>query len=88
MNLRGWDPDESWLSVAAETLTDWENWNAMVHLLMETPMAHRKVETKEMSVTEIELKSLVLKKEENRTHLERTELNLLCPAKSGESGER
>ena len=61
MNLRGWEPDEAWLSVAAETLTDWENWNAMVPLLMETAMAHRKVETKEMSVTEMELKSLLLK---------------------------
>ena len=40
MNLRGWEPDEAWLSVAAETLTDWENWNAMVLLLMETAMAH------------------------------------------------
>ena len=80
MNLRGWEPDEAWLSVAAETLTDWENWNAMVPLLMETAMAHRKVETKEMSVTEMELKSLLLKKKKTGRHLERTELNLLCRA--------
>ena len=57
-NLRGWEPDESWHRVAAETLTEWENWNAMVLLLMETAKAHRKLETKEMSVTELELKSL------------------------------
>ena len=77
-NLCGWEPDEAWLSVAAETLTDWENWNAMVPLLMETAMAHRKVETKEMSVTEMELKSLLLKKKKTGRHLERTELKWLC----------
>ena len=80
MNLRGWGSDEAWLSVAAETLTDWENWNAMVPLLLETAMAHRKVETNEMSVTEIELKSLLLKKKKTGRHLERTELYLLCRA--------
>ena len=37
MNLRGWEPHEAWHSVAAETLTDWENWNAMV----DTAMAHK-----------------------------------------------
>ena len=50
MYLRGCEPDESWRRVAAETLTDWENVNAMVLLLMETAMAYRKLETKEMSV--------------------------------------
>ena len=48
MNLRGWEADEAWLSVVAETLTDWENWNALVPLLVEMAMAHRKVETKEI----------------------------------------
>ena len=69
MNLRGWEPDEAWLSVPAETLTDWENWNAMVPLLKETAMGHRQVETKEMSVTEMELKSLMLKKKKTGRHL-------------------
>ena len=80
MDQRGWEPDEAWRSVAAETLTDWENWNAMVPLLMETAMAHRKLETKEMSVTELELKSLLLRKKKTGRHLERTELNWLSQA--------
>ena len=79
-NLRGWEPDESWHRVAAETLTLWENWNAMLPLLMETAVAHRKLETKEMSVTELELKSLLLRKKKTGRHLERTELNWLCRA--------
>ena len=61
-NLRGWEPDDSWHRVAAETLTEWENWNAMVPLLMETARTHRKMETKELSVTELELKSLQLRR--------------------------
>ena len=79
-NLRGWEPDESWHRVAAETLTLWENWNAMGPLLMETAVAHRKLETKEMSVTELELKSLLLRKKKTGRHRERTELNWLCQA--------
>ena len=43
-------------------------------------MAHRKLETKEMSVTEIELKSLLLRKKKTGRHFERTELNWLCRA--------
>ena len=74
-NLRGWEPDESWHRVAAGPLTEWENWNAMAPLLMETAMAHRKMETKEMSVTKLELKSLLLRKKKTGRHLERTELN-------------
>ena len=41
MNLRDWESDVAWLSVAAETLTDWENRNAMVPLLVETAMTHK-----------------------------------------------
>ena len=48
-NLRGWEPDDSWHRVAAETLTEWENWNAMVPLLMESARTHRRTETKELS---------------------------------------
>ena len=79
-NLRGWEPDHSWHRVAAETLTEWENWNAMLPLLTETAVADRKLETKEMSVTELELKSLLLKKKKTGRHLERTELSWLCRA--------
>ena len=77
-NLRGWEPDDSWHRVAAETLTEWENWNAMLPLLVETAMAHRKVETEEMSVTEIELKSLLLSEQRGIGFVEQF----------GESGER
>ena len=59
-NLRGWEPDDSWHRVAAETLTDWRNWDVMALLLLETAKTHRKLETKEMSVTELELKSLLM----------------------------
>ena len=34
-NLRGWKADDSWRRVAAETLTDWRNWNVMTPLLLE-----------------------------------------------------
>ena len=61
-NLRGWEPDDPWHRVAAETLTEWENWNVMVPLLMEKAKTHRRMETKELSVTELELKSLLLRK--------------------------
>ena len=33
-------------------LTDWKSWNKLAPLLVETAKAHRKVESKEMSVTE------------------------------------
>ena len=56
-SLRGWEPDDSWHKAAAETLTDWKSWNKMVPLLLETAVAHRKLEIKEMMpVTELELK--------------------------------
>ena len=88
LNLRGWEPDEEWLSVAAETLTDWENWNAMVPLHMETAMAHRKAETKEMSVTEIELKITSIEKE-NRSapRANRVEFALPSNLEKAESAE-
>ena len=50
----------------------------MVLLLLETAKTHRKLETKEMSVTELEIKSLLLRKNKTGRHLERTELNWLC----------
>ena len=77
-NLRGWEPDDSWHKAAAETLTDWKSWNKMVPLLMETVVAHRKLETKEMSVTELELKTLLLRKKKTGRYLERSDLNWLC----------
>ena len=71
VNLRGWVPDDSWHDAAVATLTDWQNWNKLAPLLVETAKAHRKMESKEMSVTEMELKTLLKKT---------TELNLLCRA--------
>ena len=47
-------------------------------LLVETAMPHRKLETKEMSVTELELKTLLLRKKKTERYLERSELNWLC----------
>ena len=78
-NLRGWEPDDSWHDTATATLTDWKSWNKLAPLLVETAMAHRKLETKEMSVTELELKTLLLREEENRAvpRTIRTELALL-----------
>ena len=77
-NLRGWELEDSWHEAAAETLTDWKSWNKMAPLLVETAMAHRKLETKEMSVTELELKTLLLRKKKTGRYLERSELNWLC----------
>ena len=77
-NLRGWVPDESWHDAAAATLTDWKSWNKLAPLLVETAKAHRKVESKEMSVTEMELKTLLLRKKKTGRYLERSELNWLC----------
>ena len=64
-NLRGWLPDDSWHDAAAATLTDWNSWNKLAPLLVETAKAHRKVESKEMSVTEMELKNTSVEKEDN-----------------------
>ena len=47
---------------------------------METARTHRKLETKEMTVTEFKLKSLLLRKKKTGRHLERAELNWLCRA--------
>ena len=49
-------------------------------LLRETAKAHKRTETKEMTVTELELRSLLLKKKREGRHLERAELNWLCRA--------
>ena len=59
-NLRGWVPDDSWHDAAAATLTDWKSWNKLAPVLVETAKDHRKVESKEMSVTEMELQTLLL----------------------------
>ena len=72
-NLRGWKPNDSWEKVAATTLTDWGNWNVMAPLLLETAKSHRKLESKEMSVTELGLKSLLLRKERDGRQLGRTQ---------------
>ena len=58
-NLRGWVPDDSWHDAAAATLTDWKSWNKLAPVLVETAKDHRKVESKEMSVTEMELQTLL-----------------------------
>ena len=76
--LRGWVPDDSWHNAAAATLTDWKSWNKLAPSLVETSTAHRKVESKEMSVTEMELKTLQLRKKKTGRYLERSELNWLC----------
>ena len=76
-NLRGWVPDDSWHDTAAATLTDWTNWNKLAPVIVETAKAHRKVESK-MSVTEMELKTLLLRKKNTGRYLERSELNWLC----------
>ena len=78
--LRGWTPADSWQKVAAETLTDWNNWNVMALLLLGTAKSHRKLETKEMSVTDFELKSLLLRKKRDGWQLGGTQLNWLCRA--------
>ena len=80
VNLRGWQPDDSWQRAAAETLTDWGNWDVMSPLLKETAKAHKRMETKEMTVTELEVKSRLLMKKREGRHLERAELNGLCRA--------
>ena len=77
-NLCGWVPDDSWHDAAAATLTDWKSWNKLAPLLVETAKAHRKVESKEMSVTEVELKTLLLRKKNTGRYLERSERNWLC----------
>ena len=48
--------------------------------LNETAKAHKRMETKEMSATEHELKSLLLKKKREGRHLEPAELDWLCRA--------
>ena len=68
----------SWHRVAAETLTEWENWGAVLPLLEETARTHRRKESKELSVTELELKSLLLGKNKAGRQLGRSELKWLC----------
>ena len=52
----------------------------MAPLLLETAKARKRMETKEMTATELELKSLLLKKKREGRHLERAESNRLCRA--------
>ena len=69
-------PDDSWERGAAVTLTDCGNWDVIAPLLKETAKAHKILETKEMTTTQLELKSLLLKKKREGRHLERAELKL------------
>ena len=80
VNLRGWKPDDSWQRAAAETLTVWGNWDVMAPLHLETAKAHKRMETKEMTVTELEVKPLLLNEKREGRNLERAELNWLCRA--------
>ena len=59
-------------------VTDWKSWNKLAPLLVETAKAHRRVESKGMSVTEMELETLLLRKKKTGRYLERSELNRLC----------
>ena len=67
MNLRGWEPDDSWHKVAAETLTDWTNWNKLAPLLVETAVAHRKIGNQGEFSDRIGAQITSVEKEENRT---------------------
>ena len=60
----------------------------MALLLLETAKSHRKLESKEMPVTELELKSLLLRKKRDGRQLGRTELRTGFAGQSGERGER
>ena len=59
-----------------QTLTDWKSWNKRWHLCcVETAKAHRRVDTKGMPVTEMELKTLLLRKKKTGRYLVRTDQN-------------
>ena len=47
-------------------------------LLLETAKGHKRRETKEVTVAELELKTLLLKMKREGRHLERAEMNRLC----------
>ena len=58
-----------------------ENWDVMAPLLLETAKAYKMMETnRKMTVTELELKSLLLQKKRDGRHFGRAELNRLCRA--------
>ena len=65
---------------AAETLSEWKEWDVMAPLLVETAKAHTLTETKEMNGTELKLKVLLLQKKRAGQHFERAELTRLCRA--------
>ena len=79
-NLAWLEPDDSWHDTATATLTIGRAgiMGTLAPLLVETAMAHRKLETKKMSVTELELKTLLLRKKKTGRNFERSELNWLC----------
>ena len=54
-NLRGWVPDDTWHDAAVASLTDWKSWNKFAPLLVETAKAHRKMDSKEMSVKQVDI---------------------------------
>ena len=60
-------------------------------LLLETAKAHKMTETKMLTVTDLELKTLLLQKKREGQHLERAELNRTLPrnlAKAESAGAR
>ena len=89
VNLRGWKPDDSWHGAAAETLADSRNWDVMAPLLKETAKAHKRMKTKEMTVTELELKISLVEEEEGRAapRASRVELALSSNLEKEESVE-
>ena len=63
-----------------QTPTDWKNLDALAPLFLVTAEAHKMVETDVMTVTELELKTLLSQKKREGQHLLRTELNRLYRA--------
>ena len=55
-----------------------DNWNVMAPLLLGTAKTHKMMETKEMTATELQLKTILLQKKRQGRHLGRAELNRLC----------
>ena len=78
-NLRGWEPDDSWHKAASR------NSDGLEELEQDGTSAfgngggsHKIRKHKEMSVTELELKTLLLRKKKTGRYLERSDLNWLC----------
>ena len=64
-----------------------ENWVVMAPLLLGTAKTHKMMETKEMTVTELELRTILLQKKREGRHLGRAVLNRLADP-FGENGDR